>query len=192
MRAVTGCPIKLLGIGEKLDALEDFYPDRIASRILGMGDVVSLVEKAAETVDQEEAAKLAKKISKGGFDLNDLATQLTQIRKMGGVTDLLGMLPGIGKMKKQIANADIDENLIKRQQAILSSMTPKERRYPKLLNASRKKRIASGSGSTVPEINRLLKQFKDMSRMMKKMGKMGRKGMLGGGPPGSMPPFMQP
>jgi len=154
--------------------------------------VVSLVEKAAETVDQEEAAKLAKKISKGGFDLNDLATQLTQIRKMGGVTDLLGMLPGIGKMKKQIANADIDENLIKRQQAILSSMTPKERRYPKLLNASRKKRIASGSGSTVPEINRLLKQFKDMSRMMKKMGKMGRKGMLGGGPPGSMPPFMQP
>ena len=192
MRAVTGCPIKLLGIGEKLDALEDFYPDRIASRILGMGDVVSLVEKAAETVDQEEAAKLAKKISKGGFALNDLATQLTQIRKMGGVTDLLGMLPGIGKMKKQIANADIDENLIKRQQAILSSMTPKERRYPKLLNASRKKRIASGSGSTVPEINRLLKQFKDMSRMMKKMGKMGRKGMLGGGPPGSMPPFMQP
>ena len=192
MRAVTGCPIKLLGIGEKLDALEDFYPDRIASRFLGMCDVVSLVEKAAETVDQEEAAKLAKKISKGGFDLNDLATQLTQIRKMGGVTDLLGMLPGIGKMKKQIANADIDENLIKRQQAILSSMTPKERRYPKLLNASRKKRIASGSGSTVPEINRLLKQFKDMSRMMKKMGKMGRKGMLGGGPPGSMPPFMQP
>jgi len=191
MRAITGCPIKLLGTGEKLDALEDFHPDRIASRILGMGDVVSLVEKAAETVDQAEAAKLAKKIAKGGFDLDDLATQLAQIRKMGGIGDLLGMLPGIGKMKKQMAQANIDENLIKRQQAILSSMTPKERRYPKLLNASRKIRIASGSGSTVPEINRLLKQFKDMSRMMKKVGKMGRKGMLGGGPPESMPPFLQ-
>ena len=178
MRAVTGRPIKLMGVGEKLDALEDFHPDRIASRILGMGDVVGLVERAAETIDREEAEKLAAKLQKGGFDLQDFAQQLKQLKKMGGMSGVMGMLPGIGKIKKQLAQANIDEGMLKRQEAIILSMTPRERRDYRLLNARRKQRIAAGSGTTVPEINRLLKQFMDMSRMMKQVQALGKKGAL--------------
>jgi signal recognition particle subunit SRP54 len=187
MRAVTGAPIKLLGAGEKLDALEDFHPDRIANRILGMGDIVSLVERAAETIDQAEAEKLARKMQKGSFDLEDYAQQLKQIGKMGSLSGILGMLPGIGKMKAQIENANLDQSMLKRQAAIISSMTMKERRKPELIKASRKKRIAAGSGSTVQEVNRLLKQFDDMSDMMKRMNKMGQKGMMRGGLGALMP-----
>jgi signal recognition particle subunit SRP54 len=178
MRAVTGRPIKLMGMGERLDALEDFHPDRIASRILGMGDVVSLVEKAAETIDREEAEKLAAKLQKGGFDLEDFAQQLKQLKKMGGMSGVMGMLPGVGKIKKQLEQAKIDEGMLKRQEAIILSMTPKERRDWKLLNARRKQRVAAGSGTTVPEINRLLKQFQEMSRMMKQVQALGKKGNL--------------
>ncbi len=188
MRSVTGCPIKLVGTGEKLDALEAFHPDRIASRILGMGDVVSLVEKAAETIEQDEAEKLAAKVAKGKFDLDDLAAQLRQVRRMGGMEGLMGMLPGIAKVKKQMAGANVDEKMIGRQEAIISSMTPKERRNVKLLNGSRKRRIASGSGTTVQDVNRLLKQFKDMNLMMKRVKKMGKKGMMRHGMAGMMPP----
>ncbi|MBU8543954.1 MULTISPECIES: signal recognition particle protein [Roseomonadaceae] len=187
MRAVTGAPIKLLGAGEKLDALEDFHPDRIANRILGMGDIVSLVERAAETIDQAEAEKLAKKMQKGSFDLEDYAQQIKQIGKMGSLSGILGMLPGIGKMKAQIENANLDQSMLKRQSAIISSMTMKERRKPDLIKASRKKRIAAGSGTTVQEVNRLLKQFDDMSDMMKRMNKMGQKGMMRGGLASLMP-----
>jgi len=187
MRAVTGKPIKLIGTGEKVDALEDFHPDRIANRILGMGDVVSLVEKAAETLDVEKAEKIAKKMRKGVFDLEDLSDQLKQMEKIGGMSGVLNMLPGIGKMKKQIEEADLDNSVVKRQQAIISSMTMKERRVPKLLNASRKKRVASGSGTTVQDINKLLKMHRTMADMMKKMGKGkgGLASMFGGG--GGMP-----
>ncbi len=184
MRAVTGCPIKLLGVGEKLDELETFHPDRIASRILGMGDVVSLVEKATENIDEAEAERLAKKVQKGQFDLNDLLDQLRQISKMGGLDGLMAMLPGVGKMKKQMAAANIDAKLIKRQEAIILSMTAEERLKPKVIHASRKKRIAAGSGTSVQEVNKLLKQFKQMSGMMKKVAKMGKKGMMRGGLPG--------
>ncbi len=177
MRAVTGCPIKLLGTGEKLDALEAFHPDRIASRILGQGDVVGLVEKATEVIDQKEAEKMAQKLKKGSFDLEDFAAQLAQISKIGGMGKLMGLMPGIGKIKKQVAEADLDEKLLKRQQAIISSMTPTERRRPEILRASRKKRVAAGSGTTVADVNRLLKQFKDMHRMVKRMGKMEGKGI---------------
>ncbi|MGX9966018.1 signal recognition particle protein [Roseomonas sp. F4] len=187
MRAVTGAPIKLLGAGEKLDALEDFHPDRIANRILGMGDIVSLVERAAETIDQAEAEKLARKMQKGSFDLEDYAQQIKQIGKMGSLSGILGMLPGIGKMKAQIENANLDQSMLKRQAAIISSMTVKERRKPDLIKASRKKRIAAGSGTTVQEVNRLLKQFDDMSDMMKRMNKMGQKGMMRGGLGALMP-----
>ncbi len=187
MRAITGRPIKFVGVGEKLDALEAFQPDRIAGRILGMGDIVGLVEKAAETVEQEEAEKLAAKIQKGSFDLDDLASQLKQLRKMGGMSSLIGMLPGIGKIKKQIDEANIDEKLLKRQEAIISSMTAKERRNPKVLNGSRRRRIAAGSGTTVPEVNRLLKQYQDMSDMMRKAQKLGKKGLMRHGLPGLMP-----
>ena len=188
MRAVTGCPIKLIGVGEKLDAIEAFHPDRIASRILGMGDVVSLVEKAQATIDEEEAEKLARKIKKGGFDLDDLASQFKQMRRMGGMEGLMGMLPGVAKVKKQLAKANVDEKLIVRSQAILSSMTPKERRNPKLLNSSRKRRIAAGSGTSVQEINRLLKQYKQMNVMMKRVGKLGEKGLMRHGMAGLTPP----
>jgi len=184
MRAVTGRPIKLMGVGEKLDALEPFHPDRIAGRILGMGDVVGLVEKAAETIEREDAEKLAKKAQKGQFDMDDLVAQLRQLRKMGGLNSMLGMLPGIGQIQKQIASAKIDDGLLKKQEAIVLSMTRKERRNVKLLNASRRKRIAAGSGSTVQEVNRLVKQFEDMSRMMKQMGKLGQKGLMRHGLPG--------
>ncbi|MGG5808681.1 signal recognition particle protein [Falsiroseomonas sp. CW058] len=181
MRAVTGAPIKLLGAGEKLDALEEFHPDRIANRILGMGDIVSLVEKAAETMDQAEAEKLAKKMQKGSFDLEDYASQLKQIGKMGSLSGILGMLPGVGKIKQQIEGANLDQTMLKRQAAIIASMTPKERRSPDLLKASRKRRIAAGSGTTVQDVNRLLKQFDEMSAMMKRMNKLGQKGLMRGG-----------
>jgi signal recognition particle subunit SRP54 len=178
MRAITGRPIVLIGTGEKVDALEPFHPDRIAGRILGMGDVVSLVEKAAETADEEEAEKLARKMQKGEFDLDDLAGQLRQIRRMGGMTGMLGMLPGVGKIKKQLNEANIDEGVIKRQEAIIGSMTKAERRNPKLLNGSRRRRIAAGSGTSVPDVNRLLKQYQDMAGMMKKMKKLGERGLM--------------
>jgi signal recognition particle subunit SRP54 len=178
MRAVTGQPIKFMGVGEKLDALEPFHAERVAGRILGMGDVVSLVEKAAETIEREEAEELARKLQKGDFDLDDLAAQLKQLRKMGGMGGVMGMLPGINKIKKQLDEAKIDDGMIKRQEAILSSMTREERKNPKVLNGSRRRRIAAGSGTTVPEINRLLKQYQDMATMMKKMNKLGKKGLM--------------
>ncbi|GIK97442.1 MAG: signal recognition particle protein [Alphaproteobacteria bacterium] len=186
MRAVTGRPIKLIGVGEKLDALEDFHPDRIAGRILGMGDVVSLVEKAAETIEQEEAEKLARKMQKGEFDLDDLAKQLDQIGKMGSLGDILGMIPGINKMQKQLAAARVDDRMIRRQRAIISSMTKAERRKPELIKASRKQRIAAGSGTTVQEVNKLLKSHQEMARMMKQMNKLGKKGLMRHGLPGLM------
>jgi signal recognition particle subunit SRP54 len=185
MRAVTGQPIKLVGVGEKIDALEAFHPDRMASRILGMGDVVSLVERVAETVDREEAEQLAAKMQKGSFNLDDLATQLQQMRKMGGMSGILGMLPGIGKIKQQLAEHQIDDRMIVRQLAIIGSMTPKERRNPQILHASRKRRIASGSGTAVPEVNKLLKQYQQMQTMMKRVKKMGHKQFMARGlPPG--------
>ncbi len=189
-RAVTGKPIKLIGVGEAVDALEDFHPERIAGRILGMGDVVSLVERAAETIDAEKAEKMAKKMQKGTFDLEDLSEQLNQMQKLGGMSSLMGMIPGIGKMKKQLDSANLDDSIFKRQQAIISSMTRKERRAPKLLNASRKKRVAAGSGTSVQEINKLLKMHRQMADMMKKMGKKGGLGALfgGGGGMPDMPP----
>jgi len=184
MRAVTGKPIKLIGVGEKMDALEEFHPRRLADRILGMGDIVSLVEKAAEQLDMEKAAKMAEKMRKGVFDLDDLSEQLAQIEKMGGMGGILGMLPGIAKMKDQIANSGFDDKMVKRQRAIISSMTPRERRNPHLLSddprkASRKKRIAAGAGAQVEAVNRLLKQHRQMADMMKAMGGKGGKGMMG-------------
>ena len=180
MRAVTGQPIKLLGVGEKMDAVEDFHPARLADRILGMGDIVSLVEKAAETIDAAQAARMAEKMRKGVFDLNDLSEQLAQIEKLGGMGGIMGMLPGVAKIKDQLASANLDDKFVKRQRAIISSMTPKERRNPDILKASRKKRIAAGSGVNVEQVNRLLKQHRQMADMMKAMGGAGAKrGMMG-------------
>ena len=180
MRAVTGKPIKLLGVGEKMDALEEFHPRRLADRILGMGDIVSLVEKAAQQIDAEQAAKMAERMRKGVFDLNDLSDQLAQIEKLGGMGGVMGMLPGVAKLKDQIASAHLDDKVIKRQRAVISSMTPIERRNPDLLKASRKKRIAAGSGVTVELVNRLLKQHRQMADMMKAMGaSSGKRGMMG-------------
>jgi signal recognition particle subunit SRP54 len=173
MRAVTGAPIKLVGLGEKLDALDNFDPERIAGRILGMGDIVGLVERAAETIDKAEAEKLAKRMAKGKFDLEDYAAQLKQIARMGSLSGILGMLPGVGKVKKQLEDANLDNTMFKRQAAIISSMTVAERRNPDILKASRKKRVAAGSGTSVQEVNKLLKQFDDMSTMMKRMNKAG-------------------
>jgi signal recognition particle subunit SRP54 len=194
MRAVTGKPIKLLGTGEKLDALEEFHPDRIAGRILGMGDIVSLVEQAAATIDAAKAEKVAAKMRKGEFDLQDLADQLGQMQKLGGMSSILGMLPGIGKMKKQIDTAGLDDKMFKRQVAIISSMTPKERRNPKILAASRKKRIAAGSGTDVQEVNKLLKMHRQMADMMKQVSKgkggLGKLFGLGGGGMPEMTPEM--
>lgn len=187
MRGVTGKPVKLLGMGEKMDALEAFQPERIAGRILGMGDVVSLVEKAAEAFDEKEAQKMAKKLKKGSFDLTDLRSQFQQMNKMGGLQGLMSMLPGAGKMKQQMAAAGIDEKKIKHQIAIIDSMTPKERTVPALIKANRKKRIAAGSGTTVQQVNELLKQFDKASKMMKRMKKMGGKGGFPGMPGGGMP-----
>ena len=170
MRAVTGKPIKLIGTGEKLDALEEFDPARIAGRILGMGDIVALVEKAAANINAEKAMRTAEKMRKGAFDLGDLREQLTQMQGMGGLGGLMSMLPGIAKMKNQLAAANIDESVIKRQIAIIDSMTSQERRNPDILKASRKKRIASGSGTTPEAINKLLKMHRGMADMMKMMG----------------------
>jgi signal recognition particle subunit SRP54 len=179
MRAVTGKPIKLIGVGEKLDALEDFHPARIADRILGMGDIVSLVEKAAATIDAERAARAAERMRKGAFDLSDLREQLMQMQQMGGMSGLMGMLPGIAKMKNQLASANLDERVLKRQVAIIDSMTPKERKTPDLLKASRKKRIAAGSGTRVEDINRMLKMHRTMADVMKAMGG-GKRGPMAG------------
>lgn len=186
MRAVTGKPIKLAGTGEKLDALEDFHPERVANRILGMGDIVSLVEKAAETIDKDEADAMAKKMAKGTFDLDDMRKQLQQMSKMGGMKGVLGMLPGVGKMKQALSQSNMDDKVFARQEAIISSMTKVERQKPKMINASRKKRIAAGSGTNVPEVNKLLKMHMQMAKMMKKMSKMGKSGRLP--MPGQLPP----
>ncbi|MGV8833107.1 MAG: signal recognition particle protein [Devosia sp.] len=188
MRAATGKPIKLIGTGEKMDALEDFHPSRIADRILGMGDIVSLVEKAAEHVSAEDAQKMAKKLKKGTFDFEDLRGQLLQMKKMGGMGGLMAMMPGMGQMKKAMAGANIDEKVFDRQVAIINSMTKKERAAPDLLNASRRKRIAAGAGVEVSEINKLAKQHRQMADMMKKVGKggMGALGGMMGGKMGQM------
>lgn len=178
MRAVTGKPIKAIATGEKMDALEEFHPRRIADRILGMGDIVSLVEKAAENIDHEKAAALAKKMQKGKFDLSDLAEQLKQMKKLGGMGGILGMMPGIGKMKDQIASAGLDDNLFNRQLAIISSMTREERANPDLLKHSRKQRIAKGSGTNAADINKLLKMHRQMADMMKMMGSKGKGGFM--------------
>jgi signal recognition particle subunit SRP54 len=178
MRAVTGRPVKLIGVGEKFDALEPFHPDRIASRILGMGDIVSLVERAAETIDKEDAEKLAAKVRKGQFDMDDLLSQLRQLRKMGGLSGLMGMLPGAMQAKAAMSKAKIDEKQLKRQEAVILAMTPKERRNPDLIHASRKKRIAKGSGVQVQDVNKLLKQHADMLKMMKRVNKLGEKGFM--------------
>ena len=179
MRAVTGKPIKLIGTGEKMDALEDFDPGRIAGRILGMGDIVSLVEKAAANIDAEKAMRTAERMRKGAFDLNDLRDQLDQMAKMGGIGGLMGMMPGVAKIKNQIANANLDDGLLKRQKAMIDSMTPKERRNPDLLKNSRKKRIVAGSGTKVEELNKLLKMHRGMADMMKAMGGAKRGPMAG-------------
>ncbi|HEY8191455.1 MAG TPA: signal recognition particle protein, partial [Alphaproteobacteria bacterium] len=194
MRAVTGKPVKLMGTGEKWDALEPFHPDRMAGRILGMGDVVSLVEKAAQTIDVEKATKIAEKMKKGSFDLEDLSDQLKQMQKLGGMGGVLGMLPGVGKIKKQLDTAKLDDAILKRQQAIIGSMTKSERKNPKVLNASRKKRVAAGSGTSVQDINKLVKMHRQMADMMKAMGK--KRGLLGqmfgGGPPPELPADLPP
>jgi signal recognition particle subunit SRP54 len=187
MRAVTGCPIKLIGTGETMEALEDFHPDRIAGRILGMGDVVSLVEKAAEGIQQDEAEALARKMQKGEFDLNDMAKQLGQMRKMGGIKGMLEMLPGVAKAKAAMAQQNIDDKAILRQEAIISSMTREERVHPKVIHASRKKRIAAGSGTSIQDVNKLLKQFMTMQKMMKRVNKMGKKGLMRHGIEGLLP-----
>src|SRR5471030_921830 len=196
MRAVTGAPIKFLGAGEKLEALEAFHPARVAARILDMGDVVSLVEKAAETLDKDEAEKIAAKMKKGTFDMNDLRSQLNQMKKMGGMKGLLGMLPGVGKIKNQLDAAGLDDKILTRQEAIIQSMTKKERTDPDVINGSRRKRIAAGAGVDVSDVNKLLKMHRQMADMMKKMGKGGRMpmmpGMGGGGTPGGLPPGMFP
>ena len=170
-----------------MDALEDFHPDRIAGRILGMGDVVSLVEKAAETIEQDEAEALAKKMQKGEFDLSDMAKQLGQMRKMGGLSGMMELLPGVGKARDAMAKANVDEKMILRQEAIISSMTRVERMKPKVIHASRKKRIAAGSGTSVQDVNKLLKQFMTMQKMMKRVSKMGKKGLMRHGIEGLLP-----
>jgi signal recognition particle subunit SRP54 len=177
MRAVTGKPIKLVGVGEKMDALEEFHPARIADRILGMGDIISLVEKAAATIDAEKMARAAERRRNGAFDLSDLREQLLQMTQMGGMAGLMGMVPGIAKMKNQLAAANLDERVLKRQVAIIDSMTPQERKHPDVLKASRKKRIASGSGTKVEDVNRMLKMHRGMADMMKAMGS-GKRGPM--------------
>ena len=179
MRSVTGKPIKFLGTGEKTDAIEVYHPDRLAGRILDMGDVVSFVEKAAQTMDQGVAEDMAKKFMAGkAFDFNDLSKQIRQVRKMGGVGSFMNMLPGMGKLKSKIENANIDEKSIRRQEAIISSMTKAERKDANLLGAARKRRIAAGSGVEVADVNRLIKQFKDMQKMMKQLQRLGKSGFM--------------
>ena len=191
MKSVTGCPIKLIGVGEKMEALEIFYPDRIANRILGMGDVVSLVEEASETIKKEDAEKLNKKINEGEFTLDDLAKQLKQMKKIGGLKGILSKLPGASKIQDQMDKAKIDDKLILRQQAIISSMTIEEKNNYKILHASRKKRIALGSGTTIQEVNKLLKQYHSMLKMMKKYGKMDKKTLMRQGFGNMLPPGLQ-
>ena len=192
MRTVTGQPIKFMGTGEKMDALEEFNAERIAGSILGMGDVIGLVEKAQQVIDEKDAERITKKMLKGQFTLEDMAEQLRQIKKMGSLEGLLGMLPGAQKIKGQMSSHNLDDNLISRQEAIILSMTLAERRNPKILNGSRRRRIASGSGASVPEVNRLLKQFKQVSSMMKKAGKKGKRGIPPGLGSGIMPGMMPP
>ena len=202
MRAVTGKPIRFVGLGEKMDALETFEPDRIAGRILGMGDIVALVEKAQETIEAEQAERMMKRFQKGQFNMNDLKLQLEQMMKMGGMESIMGMMPGMGKMAKQAAAAGMDDKVFKQQIALIQSMTKKERANPQILQASRKKRIAKGAGMEVSELNKLLKMQRQMGDMMKKMGKMGKGGMLkqamrgmfgkGGMPAGMDPSQMDP
>ncbi|MCI6231660.1 MAG: signal recognition particle protein [Selenomonas sp.] len=185
IKAVTGVPIKFVGLGEKLEPLEPFHPDRMASRILGMGDVLSLVEKAQQTFDAEEAQKMAKKLRKDEFTLDDFLSQMQQVKKLGSLENILGMIPGMGGLKKQLEGQDIDLNgkEMRQIEAIIHSMTPKERADISIINGSRRKRIAQGSGTRVQDVNKLLKQFGEMKKMMKKMKKMkGKKGMpnLGG------------
>ena len=196
VRHITGKPIKFIGVGEKTDALEPFYPDRIASRILGMGDVLSLVEEAERKLDKAKADKLAKKLKKGkGFDLEDLRDQFQQMKTMGGMAGLLDKLPGMGQLGEAAKN-QVNDKELNRMEAIINSMTPHERRFPDVINGSRKKRIAAGCGMQIQDVNRLLKQHKQMSKMMKKLSKKGgmknmmrgMQGMMGGGP-GGMPPF---
>ncbi|ETX15343.1 signal recognition particle [Roseivivax halodurans JCM 10272] len=194
MRAITGKPIKFVGLGEKMDALETFEPERVAGRILGMGDIVALVEKAQQTLEAEQAERMMKRFQKGQFNMNDLKMQLEQMQKMGGMEGMMSMMPGMGKMAKQMEGAGIDDTMLRRQVALINSMTKKERANPALLQASRKKRIAKGSGLEVSELNKLLKQQRQMGDMMKKMGKGGMlkqamSGMFGkGGMPGGMDP----
>jgi signal recognition particle subunit SRP54 len=183
VRAVTGCPIKFVGMGEKLDALEPFYPDRMASRILGMGDVLTLIEKAQSAIDEKKAAEMEKKLRRAEFTLDDFLEQIGQVRNLGPLDQILGMLPGMGKIKQQLENVEIGEKQISRVEAIIRSMTKQEKTNPKIIDASRKRRIAKGSGTTVQEVNRLLKQFDEMQKMMKqfsgmakKFGKKGKKG----------------
>tara|TARA_B100000700_G_scaffold7422_1_gene7923 strand:- start:230 stop:1105 length:876 start_codon:yes stop_codon:yes gene_type:complete len=192
MRHVTQCPIKFLGVGEKQEEIELFSADRFARRILGMGDVVGLVEKAEEAIEKEDAEEMMKKMTSGQFSMNDLLKQLRQIKKMGGMNSLMGMLPGFGKLQRQMATANMDDKVISHQEAIILSMTSKERKNINLLNASRRKRIAFGSGTTVQEVNRLVKQYMEMAKVMKKMSKQGAGGLLkslfGGGLPGGSTP----
>ncbi len=178
MRAITGKPIRFVGLGEKMDALETFEPSRVAGRILGMGDIVALVERAQETIEAEQAERMMKRFQKGRFNMNDLKMQLEQMMKMGGMQGLMGMMPGMGKMQKQMDAAGLDDSVLKRQVALINSMTKKERANPDLLAASRKKRIAAGAGLDVSDLNKLIKQHRQMADMMKKMGAMGKGGML--------------
>ena len=180
MRAVTGKPIKLIGTGERMDALEDFDPSRIAGRILGMGDIVALVEKAATSIDREQAMRAAERMRKGQFDLSDLREQLVGMSKMGGMSGLMAMMPGVAKIKSQMAERNLDDGMLKRQMAIIDSMTPGERKHPDILKASRKKRIAAGAGSKVEEVNKLLKMHRTMADMMKAMGGGKSRGPMAG------------
>jgi signal recognition particle subunit SRP54 len=191
MRAVTGKPIKFAGTGEKLDAIEGFHPSRVAGRILGMGDVVSLVERAAESIQQEDAERMAQRLSKGQFDMNDLRGQLQQMKKMGGIGALAGMIPGMKKAQAAMAQSGMDDRILLRMDAIITSMTPKERSKPELLNAKRKIRVANGSGTTVQDVNKLIKMHQEMATAMKRIKKMGGlKGMMAmlgkGGPGGGL------
>ncbi len=189
IRQITGKPIKFLGVGEKTTALEAFHPDRLASRILGMGDMLSFIEEAHQKVDHKEAAKLAKKVSKGkGFDLEDFRMQLQQMQNMGGIGSLMEKMPGMGNMKAAAQN--VDESQFKRQEAIICSMTMKERKFPAIIKGSRKRRIAAGSGTQVQDVNRLIKQFTQMQKMMKKMSKGGGMAKMMRGLKGKMPPGM--
>ncbi len=180
MRAVTGKPIKFVGVGEKLEALEEFHPARVAGRILGMGDIVALVEKAQETLDAAEAERMMKRFQKGQFNMNDLKSQLEQMIKMGGMQGMMGMLPGMAKMAKQMNEAGLDDKVLRRQIALINSMTKKERRNPDLMQASRKKRVAAGSGLEVSDLNKLLKMHRQMADVMKKMGGMSKMGLMRG------------